>query len=690
MSTTFAYTPDDEQKIHTPGAIALICRPFQSHEHGLPEWAKNSADAYARESSPLAKRVIVILTSDRKKFGPPTIACLDFVGTNSSQIEKYFRHWADPDAASQGKHVSVQGGHGNGGKCYMTQMFTEYSFFHSAKGTTALRYGVKGGSAKFGYVPDRKTGRNYKIESVEDDLETGLASLGVKTSTLPQEAQEALKSADGFSLVVGVGPKNYETKIKVGDLIDQIRDHPQMLTTLEFAKVFVLHNGKPVKDASPLTPSKITPIPGADDRVITIPAHLTDPDTGESYSTTENDKFSEGALRLLTSKKSMRYKKRKSRHTMNYRSSSGGFFGYRHMLEFPVESGYRDKIYGEITLDSLEHFKQNDRGRLANAPLSRAVDHFIAEEVQKFAEEFEALDKKDYTKKERNALSRMNEALDRWKNRFIRNYLVGTFGEGGGTGRGEKLPSGKPARLEIVASYPRLGIGVAIRPRIRFFDATGRQIRPVPFRWISEDPNIALVDDDLMLINSFSAGSTVVYAETTDTTLQSNRIPLEVIRIRSIELSPPSLEVAAGSRTQLTAQCKLSSGEIADDVALVWTEGNSTVARVSSNGLVFGINPGSTEVTAGDDSVTSPTARIVVVEGKEDGGRGKGKGGKGPGKNTGRGYPLILVSGPVDVDPETKEFVNFSPDDPPVQQRPQDADRNIWWINSAAPLAALY
>ena len=50
----------------------------------------------------------------------------------------------------------------------------------------------------------------------------------------------------------------------------------------------------------------------------------------------------------------------------------------------------------------------------------------------------------------------------------------------------------------------------------------------------------------------------------------------------------------------------------------------------------------------------------------------------------------LLVSGEIDRDPDTKEYVHFSKDDPPVAQRPQDVDRNIWWINSAAPLARLF
>jgi len=36
------------------------------------------------------------------------------------------------------------------------------------------------------------------------------------------------------------------------------------------------------------------------------------------------------------------------------------------------------------------------------------------------------------------------------------------------------------------------------------------------------------------------------------------------------------------------------------------------------------------------------------------------------------------------------QFSGATIDHPPVWQRPQDVDRNIWWINSASPLARLY
>jgi len=67
---------------------------------------------------------------------------------------------------------------------------------------------------------------------------------------------------------------------------------------------------------------------------------------------------------------------------------------------------------------------------------------------------------------------------------------------------------------------------------------------------------------------------------------------------------------------------------------------------------------------------------VTVTPGEDGGGSGKG-------------YPRVLIS-EIQADPDTGEDVVLSSDDPPVHQRPHDVERNIWWINCAAPLAALY
>jgi hypothetical protein len=224
------------------------------------------------------------------------------------------------------------------------------------------------------------------------------------------------------------------------------------------------------------------------------------------------------------------------------------------------------------------------------------------------------------------------------------------------------------------------GLGVSFKPILKFFDNSGNRIRTVPFRWISEDNNVAMVDEDLMIINTYAFGNTSIYAETLDGKVKSNKVPLEVVKIHQIHISPSEIQIETGSRQKLEASCKLADDEQTGNVYLEWTEGNPNIARVSSSGLVFGFEPGETQVTAGDDKCEAKEPAIIKVLPSKQ---------RGPGDHKGAGYAKVLIS-EVDQDPDTGESVIFPPENPPVCQRPVDYERKIWWINSASPLARMY
>lgn len=683
QTVTLTYTPDEDIKVHEEGAIRLICKAFQSHESGLPEWLKNSSDAYAREDASETKRVIIVIFDYGRRGVISSISCLDFSGMTSSMIEQNFRHWADPKAASRGsKSRRIQGGHGNGGKCYMTQMFDEYALIHTVKKSRGNRYGVVGGSIRFGYVPDPQHGRDFPVEGLQAELEKALTQFKCSLDTFPKAALEALKSADGFTLISGFGPKGYGNKIPVDHLVENLREHPQMIQTLEMCKVYVIANGKLINEGKEIALPEIPPMEGAEKpRVIPIPKILKDPVSEQEISTTEEGALAQGQLTLRTSKVNMRYAGRKGRHAVIYKTQSG-YIGSDPISDLDVQSPYRDYIYGECFLESLEPFKQNERGPLAKSPLTRAVKRFVSQQVESYAKEFEARDRRQYDREAKNAISKINEALDRWKNRFLNEMMQGLWGPGKDTGVQllPPLPTGKPARLELSLSHRKAGIGVAFHPTLKFFDESGRRVRPVAFKWVSEDNNVAMVDEDLMIINTFADGETEIYAETIHGKLRSNKVALEVVSIQDIRLSPNVIEVPVGNRQRIEAVCRLVNGGETSDIYLEWTENDPNIARVSASGLVYGFSPGQTEVVAGDDRCLAKNPAVINVTPDQSGGKGKERG---------RGYPTVLVSG-IDPDPDTYEDVLFSKDDPPVWQRPQDVDRNIWWINSASPLARFY
>jgi hypothetical protein len=677
------YTPDEEISVHHESAIRQLARRFTSHEAGIPEWAKNAADAYVREGVARQDRIILLIFDDGGSGREASISTLDFVGLSSEDIETYFRRWADPDAARAGRGVSgVQGGHGHGGKSYMIQMFDQYAYIQTVKDGLGCKYGVPAGDVRFGYIPSRDDGRDFTVGDPRDELVGVLDDAKAQMPNLPNAIQGRSAECRGFTLVRGVGPKGYAHRIPVRQIVEKIVWDPQMVTTLQLCDVYVVVNGRSWNQGQPLALPRIEPIPGAEKaRELAVPETLRDPDSREQVSTTGNGQYQSGKLVLHTSEKRMRSRPRLYRHHVRFIAASD-FVGQIEMGELEVNSAYKDRMYGDCFLDSLQEYAQSDRRRLSESQLTRALTDWIQTQVAAYCQVFEARDKHIYDQQERDALSRMNSALDEWKNQFLDELMEGLWGEGEGTAprNGERLPAGRPVRVLASASHGRAGLDVALRPTVKFFDNEGNRVRAVPHRWVSTDTNVAMVDEELLMIETFSFGTTEIYAETLDGKLRSNSIPLEVVHIHEIAIEPQQVEVVAGSRQRFEAVCTLSTGEQTRDVYLLWLVNNQTIAGVSSAGLVYAFEPGTTEVYAMDSHTTAAQPGKVTVLPAPLGG---------PGPRRGRAYPRVLIS-EIDRDPETDEPVSFTSDDPPVYQRVEDTDRNIWWINSASPLARLY
>jgi len=675
---SFEYTPD-EVKVHQ-NAINLLCKEYQSHESGIPEWLKNSSDEYARRDSESQDRVVVLLFQDRLNGMAPAIGCLDFGGMDSVSIETRFRIWADPNAAGdRTQFKGVQGGHGNGGKCYMTQMFRDYALIHTVSKGMGCRYGVAGGTVAFGYVPNIEKGKDYPVQNIKEELSLALAPFGITSEGLPKRAQDVLARTNGFTLALGVGPRDYSSRIPVKKLLQNLQTDPQMVETLQACSILVIINGQKWNKGHPLELPPIEPLPSARDPLrIEIPSKLVDPATDTHVSTTGDGKYQRGVLTLRTSKTNMQqYKRRRSRHSVTFRSSNG-FLGFVPVPELGIDSIRANYIYGECVLDSLEQYKTNNRTSLARSPLTRAVENFIKNEIRKLAQELEQRDRSRYTKKERKLLSDMNAALNEWKNQFLAEILGGTQGVGAPLPPAA-LPRGTPHKLVLSVTHKKMGRGVFMRPQLKFYDSDGRRIRAVPVQWHVDDPNVLMVNE-LGLVNSFTYGNAKIWAETLDGGITSNPVSIQVVHIRSIRVEPAKVEVPMGGRTRLEAICTCEDGIEHRDVLLIWTEDDDSIARVSSSGTVFGASLGETSVTAGDDAVFAEARAHIIVTRGSGGGAGKGRG---------RGFPLVLISG-VNVDPDTNEVVELSSGEPPIWQRPEDVDRNIWWINSASPLARLY
>src|SRR5438105_88069 len=131
-----AFSITEQPNVFDDHLLDIIGNEFKfDHAKGLAEWIKNSVDAYNRETRADGslkysddEQFVYLRLRPKTSVTPITFECVDFVGMTHDDIENAFKRWGDPHAASRGKGRRFLGGHGNGGKFYMRQMFKESRF----------------------------------------------------------------------------------------------------------------------------------------------------------------------------------------------------------------------------------------------------------------------------------------------------------------------------------------------------------------------------------------------------------------------------------------------------------------------------------------------------------------------------------------------------------------------------------
>jgi len=683
----FTIQPDEELKIDEENAIKLIRAASRSHENGIPEWLKNSAGAYVRDRTPLEHRIIVLVFQDPqpKQALPASISCLDFVGMDKEDLNR-FRIWADPESGSRGLPNFRYGGHGNGGKSYMTQMFEGGAYLTTVRRGRGNRYGFEPGGIKPGYVVhDQHPWKDYPVPDPLRALQEALEEIHVQYSALPEPARRTFKSSQGFTLVTGLKPRDIAWNIPVPHFIEAIRSRSQALLVLQECTVYVITNSVLDNDGESLDLEPITPIVGyAQPRPIPVPQYLVDPDTDEKVSSTKNGSLPEGELRLMTSRVNMpRSTKLRYRHQMIF-CSSEGIVASPPIRNLEITSPYADRIYGECEMEYLSEFATNERLELASSPLKRALEHWIAQQIEELARELESMEKRKAFQEEANRLREINSFLNNVMSELLPSGRQGPAEGRKGNEKGanwqrstsSSRPVGKVSRIDLDLQDILAGIGVTIRPRMAFYDPKGERVRPVPVMWTSSDSSVAVVDVDGTIL-TIEPGECFITASTGE--VQAEPLHVQVVSVKSIKMEPRRIGLQSGQKQRIRAIAKYDRQYESDEIFLNWASDDTQVALVNSQGIVTAVEAGSTMITAYDESYGPPLKTQVEVTWGQ---------GKKPLRGEG-GFPRVLISG-VDPDPDTGEPKYFSSEDPPVAQSPADVSRDIFWINTKSPLAQWY
>ena len=226
-----------EKPIIDEAVLDLIGKGFKfDHAKGIAELLKNSVDAYNLEGTPDEEQIIYIYLDTTKNNLVRSIDVIDLVGMGRQKIDAAFKRWFDPTAAkkiSKDKRGNIKtlGGHGNGGKFYMREMF---------KTSRLITYRNKKLNS-FGFNEDKEYGFDTNMNNIEINIESALEISGLKENfNLFKQLKDIFFNKKRFTIVRGVQPKSVHKTNYLKELINKLIIHPQARRIIQHKKVYLI------------------------------------------------------------------------------------------------------------------------------------------------------------------------------------------------------------------------------------------------------------------------------------------------------------------------------------------------------------------------------------------------------------------------------------------------------------------
>ena len=445
-----------EKHVIDEAVLDLIGKAFRfDHAKGIAEWIKNSIDAYNLANSPDEEQVVIINLEIADNKHIRTIEVIDFVGMTKSKIDQAFKRWFDPKAAQLSdealkKEVKTLGGHGNGGKFYMREMFKTSQIITYKNGKLNV----------FGFNQNKQYGFVSEFTNRDISIEEACSIAGLnKNSNLFNQFKPVLFRKNAFSIVKGESPKPIYKTNYLNSLVDNLIVHPQARRIIQRKNIYlVINNLIPQKLVIPQLPPK----EGYEKPFeFVCPNEMVFANERIRMYNTEADKIK---LVLFTSHEPLKGTKYRGLNSIDFLGDVGVIANYDiSELGFFSSFIYSEFLYGECYAQVMESedYVTNDREKFEESDKTKALLNWIQQCVSEVCNKMEDSAKKDKVRINLKQTSLFNELLNKWKNRFLQKLIreslagVGNFGVEGQdsidwTGKSEDKKTDRDSKAKTV------------------------------------------------------------------------------------------------------------------------------------------------------------------------------------------------------------------------------------------------
>jgi hypothetical protein len=185
----------------------------------------------------------------------------------------------------------------------------------------------------------------------------------------------------------------------------------------------------------------------------------------------------------------------------------------------------------------------------------------------------------------------------------------------GGGSSGSTTPPSNPvlASIAVTPASPSIAANATEQFTATAKDSNGNTMSGVTFIWTSSSTGVATINASSGLATGVSAGTTQITAAAQGVTSPGDTLTVTAV-LASIAVTPASPSIAANATEQFTATAKDSNGNTMNGITFTWASSSTGVATINaSTGLASGVAPGTTQITASAQGVTSPPDALTVT-----------------------------------------------------------------------------
>jgi uncharacterized protein YjdB len=163
----------------------------------------------------------------------------------------------------------------------------------------------------------------------------------------------------------------------------------------------------------------------------------------------------------------------------------------------------------------------------------------------------------------------------------------------------------------VTAPVKETEVGQQVQVSVVAKDASGNIVNEKPSTYFAGPFDIAAADEN-GVIKVFGSGEVTAGAIVGG---QAGFVTFVVkpASVKSIEISPIASSLLVGSTIQLEAVARIFTGDPRNGVPITWSSADPRIVSVDASGVVTGVGPGSTTITATSGAATA-TTRVSVVK----------------------------------------------------------------------------